>query len=231
MSDVVIFDLDDTLYKEIDYLKSAYKEIASYATQRSISRNEPTQIMEVKLYEVMLAAYKNGENTFNALNDYTGLGLPIEDLIRIYHEHIPHISLDDDVRYILDKLKADGIMMGIISDGRKLTQWNKIKALGLTKWINESCIIINTSADCYKPSPNGYDRLMYAVHALSKEKNLNFIYVGDNLKKDFIYPKQKGWQTICLKDDGRNIHYQDFTTAPAEALPDKVVKSFKDIII
>lgn len=28
---VVCFDLDDTLYKEIDYLKSAYREIASYA--------------------------------------------------------------------------------------------------------------------------------------------------------------------------------------------------------
>ncbi len=28
---VVCFDLDDTHYKEIDYLKSACKEIASYA--------------------------------------------------------------------------------------------------------------------------------------------------------------------------------------------------------
>ena len=28
---VLIFDLDDTLYKEIDYLTSAYREIARYA--------------------------------------------------------------------------------------------------------------------------------------------------------------------------------------------------------
>lgn len=27
---VVVFDLDDTLYKEIDFLKSAYMEIASW---------------------------------------------------------------------------------------------------------------------------------------------------------------------------------------------------------
>jgi len=26
---VVVFDLDDTLYKEIDFLKSAYKEVAT----------------------------------------------------------------------------------------------------------------------------------------------------------------------------------------------------------
>ena len=28
---VVCFDLDDTLYKEIDFLESAYKDIAEYA--------------------------------------------------------------------------------------------------------------------------------------------------------------------------------------------------------
>ena len=30
---VICFDLDDTLYKEIDYLKSAYREIAGYTTE------------------------------------------------------------------------------------------------------------------------------------------------------------------------------------------------------
>lgn len=34
----------------------------------------------------------------------------------------------------------------------------------------------------------------------------SFIYVGDNVKKDFITPNALGWKTICIKDDGRNIH-------------------------
>lgn len=36
-----------------------------------------------------------------------------------------------------------------------------------------------------------------------------FTYVGDNLKKDFIAPNALGWLTVCLKDDGRNIHKQE----------------------
>ena len=32
MYEVICFDLDDTLFKEMDYLKSAYHEIAIYAT-------------------------------------------------------------------------------------------------------------------------------------------------------------------------------------------------------
>lgn len=27
---IIVFDLDDTLYKEVDFLKSAYQEIASW---------------------------------------------------------------------------------------------------------------------------------------------------------------------------------------------------------
>ena len=37
----------------------------------------------------------------------------------------------------------------------------------------------------------------------------NLTYVGDNLKKDFIAPNMLGWLTVCLKDDGRNIHRQE----------------------
>ena len=37
----------------------------------------------------------------------------------------------------------------------------------------------------------------------------DFTYVGDNLKKDFIASNTLGWLTVCLKDDGRNIHRQE----------------------
>lgn len=128
---VVVFDLDDTLCKEIEYLKSAYREIATYAAQMYTGSGVSIQILEVKAYEVMLEAYNDGRNAFEALNAFLGLELPIAELLQMYREHVPQISLDEDVRYTLDSLKAEGVLMGIVSDGRELTQWNKIKALGL----------------------------------------------------------------------------------------------------
>lgn len=226
---VVCFDLDDTLYKEIDYLKSAYKEIASYAVSISCNHNEYCH--EIKAYKAMLEAYYRGGNAFEALNDILGLELSVSDLLRIYREHIPGISLDDDVRYTLDRLKSEGILLGIVTDGREQTQWNKIRALGLTEWIDEDCIIINSSIDCFKPDRSGYDRMEAAARSMLGDGQWTFIYVGDNLQKDFICPRQKGWFTICLKDDGRNIHSQDFSITPREALPDKVVDSLLDIVV
>lgn len=224
----VCFDLDDTLCKEIDYLKSAYKEIASYAAQKCLETN--VNIQAEKAYEVMFRAFENGNNAFEVLNAYLGIDLAITDMLRIYREHVPQITLATDVRYTLEKLKSQGVLMGIVSDGRELTQWNKIRALGLTEWMDESCIIVNSSPDCFKPHSYGYDRFEAAARILSDNHKLSFTYVGDNLKKDFIYPKRRGWQTICLKDDGNNIHLQDFENTPTDALPDRVLESIKDII-
>lgn len=226
---VVVFDLDDTLCKEIEYLKSAYREIATYAAQMCTGSGVSIQVLEVKAYEAMMEAYHDGKNAFEALNAFLGFELPIAELLQMYREHVPQISLEEDVRYTLDKLKAEGVLMGIVSDGRELTQWNKIKALGLTEWIDESCVIINSSQDCFKPNPCGYQRLVEAVVAIAQEEEISFTYIGDNLKKDFIWPKKNGWQTVCLRDDGRNIHLQDFENTPPEALPDKVVEFLVDI--
>ena len=228
---VVCFDLDDTLCKEIDYLKSAYREIASYAAQMCMGTNVPVQVLEVKAYEAMLEAYQAGKNAFEALNAFLGLEVPVADMLQMYREHKPVISLDDETRLTLVRLKADGVLMGIVSDGRELTQWNKVKALGLTEWMDERCIIINSSVDCFKPNPCGYERFMSAIKALSGDADCSLTYVGDNLKKDFIWPKKNGWQTICLKDDGRNIHPQDYENTPLKALPDKVVESIVDVLM
>lgn len=227
---VVVFDLDDTLYKEIDYLKSAYREIASYAAQMCTGISVPVQVLEMKAYEAMLMAYQGGKNAFEALNTFLGVDMPIADMLQMYREHKPVIALGEDTRLTLNSLKDEGILMGIVSDGRELTQWNKIRALGLTEWVDESCIIINSTQECFKPNPFGYERLMEAVRSIAPADELSFMYVGDNLKKDFIYPNQSGWQTVCLKNNGRNIHPQDFESATEGALPDMVVESLRGIL-
>ena len=48
-----------------------------------------------------------------------------------------------------------------------------------------------------------------------------FVYVGDNIEKDFYHPRRLGWHTIGIRDtEGVNIHPQDLSK-PAEYLPDE----------
>jgi putative hydrolase of the HAD superfamily len=57
-----------------------------------------------------------------------------------------------------------------------------------------------------------------------------YIYIADNVKKDFITPNKLGWTTICLFDKGQNIHKQNFNLEN-EYLPHFIINSFDEIIL
>lgn len=220
----ICFDLDDTLYKEIDYLKSAYREIAEFAAGQCTGCSDSVNILAVKTYDRMLDAYYNGQNAFEELNLFLGLVLPVSDYLYIYRNHKPRIVLSDDVVKTLDVLKAEGVRLGLITDGRSIQQRNKIDALGLSRWIDEKNMVISEEFGSEKPSLTNYEYFMKRYPECH-----DFTYVGDNLKKDFIAPNILGWTTICLKDDGRNIHRQEIFTIKEEAKPRKFIGRLMEI--
>ena len=54
-------------------------------------------------------------------------------------------------------------------------------------------------------------------------------YIGDNTDKDFITANELGWLTICLKDNGQNIHQQQFSITQ-EKLPQKTITDLSELI-
>ena len=222
---VVCFDLDDTLYKEIDYLKSAYREIASYAADYCRGCSDSPMILSAKAYEAMLLAYKAGQNAFERLNTFLGINLPISQYLQIYRKHKPNISLSESVVSALNSLKSSECIIGLITDGRSVQQRNKIEALGLNRWIIEEDVLISEEFGSEKPTSANYEHFMKRY-----PESDEFTYVGDNLKKDFIAPNTLGWQTVCLKDDGRNIHKQDFTSVSTKAMPKMIIEGLKCLI-
>ena len=85
-----------------------------------------------------------------------------------------------------------------------MQQRNKIEALGLSRWMDAEDIVISEEFGSEKPALSNYAYFMERYPECH-----DFTYVGDNLKKDFIAPNALGWLTVCLKDDGRNIHRQE----------------------
>lgn len=220
---VVVFDLDDTLYYEIDFLKSAYLEIAN-----SIAELEGIELTTEKIFEEMIESFENKENVFQRLIDkYKKINFTVKDLINKYRSHSPSISLSIDTVYILNYLKDNNIEMGIITDGRSEQQHSKIKALGLDKYIKY--IIVSEEIGSEKPNLENYQ----SIEDKFKGEDIEFYYVGDNLQKDFVTPNKLGWFTVCLKDKGYNIHSQK-TKVPIEYKPAFTIKSMyclKDIVL
>nr|WP_321376043.1 HAD family hydrolase [uncultured Bacteroides sp.] len=204
MCKVVCFDLDDTISKEIDYLNSAYREIARYAAALCKGCSMREEVLAQKAYETMLEAYKKNENTFEVLNVFLGVSNPMSEYLSIYRNHKPEIALSEETDNVLTALKAQGCRLGLITDGRSVQQRNKIDALRLERFFEAEDIVISEEFGSEKPSAANYE------YFIKKYPEASFIYVGDNPKKDFVGANALGWNTVCLLDDGRNIHKQEF---------------------
>ena len=206
---IVCFDLDDTLYKEIDFVESAYREIAE-------SEKRPD------LLPKMMGWQKNGKNVFLHFNKAIGKETSISEYLKLYRSHYPTISLSAGVEVTLNELKHRGITLGLITDGRSISQRNKIKALGLDRWFDSDNIIISEETNFEKTEEPNFR------YFIKKYRGAEFTYVGDNPKKDFIVPNRLGWKTVMLKDDGRNIHKQE--TVLVENLAQITITGFEELL-
>ena len=205
---VIVFDLDDTLNKEIDFLRSAYTEIANYV-------GRPDMLQE------MVSWFLLGKNAFYELIETCQLDVSIETLLRIYRNHRPDIHLSEETSEVL-RLLSNDYVIGILTDGRNVTQLNKIEALGLYRFVKKENIIISEDFGFSKPSIEGY------LFFMEQYPKCSYYYVGDNPSKDFIAPNRLGWVSICLEDDGRNIHSQIF---PEDKIyhPRHIISTIRDL--
>ena len=131
---VIVFDLDDTLYNELDFLKSAYKEIALFLAPEDWKR----------LYSTMFSLYRSKINVFEyPANEYnTEIGL----LVEMYRNHYPDIKLFNGVLEIFDAIKSKNGKIGIITDGRSNTQRSKLESLGILNYIDKIITLIILSS-------------------------------------------------------------------------------------
>lgn len=211
---VVVFDLEDTIYKEVDFLKSGYHAVANYLTQICGVRD---------MYQDMWNAYLVGvEDVFQKVLDDCRLTIDKTALIDIYRYHQPQIGLDSDTKKVLQQLHKR-CHLALITDGRSETKKNTIEALGVSDYIDWSNVYISDEVGCLKTDPLSFLKIM------EKYSDSQYIYVGDNPEKDFVVPNQLGWDSFCLLDDGQHIHKQDFTQ-DASKMPKHIINNIIELL-
>jgi putative hydrolase of the HAD superfamily len=206
-SKIFVFDLDDTLYSERDFEKSGIEYVY-----------ENLSIKHISLKTIL----NNRENWIEQIIDGSNNQITLQMVLDTYRNHFPTIQLYKDAKVFLEKLLSQGIEMSLITDGRSITQRNKLRALGIESFFKN--IIISEEVNSEKPSE--YNFRMVMNNKLAE----NYIYIADNPKKDFITPNKLGWTSICLLDKGQNVHVQNFDL-PKDFLPQFFINSFQEIIL
>lgn len=198
----LIFDLDDTLYLERDFVFSGFAAVGEWWRRKTGQADFAARCARIfdagvrdKIFDLALADV--GSDPDPSL---------VEQLVTVYREHQPSISLASDVARFFSH-RHDDAFVGIITDGPAPTQRAKIKALGLDE---KAHLILCTDAwgiAYRKPHPRAFE----AVESASRLPSSRLTYVADNATKDFVTPRARGWKTVQILRAER-VHLGDAPT-------------------
>jgi putative hydrolase of the HAD superfamily len=197
MIKALIFDLDDTLYYEKEYVLGAFKEVAYYLGNK-YGKNEGKLYFRMK---EILEDLGRGK-IFNIICEENMFNEDIKTLVDIYRNSRPKLELYEDSKEFLSWAKENGYKLGIITDGCSKVQWNKIEALNIKKMVDKIIVTDDLGKGFWKPHKKPYLDMMYYFNINKNE----CIYIGDNPNKDFIGARELGIRTIrIIRESGDHI--------------------------
>lgn len=214
---VVVFDLDDTLMREREYVRSGFRLIeqdligrygaamlgvALRMNSRLIRRENYFDLLE----EILTRFHRkhSGDSTIAAAEAEKMAKDEVDRLVALYRNHQPEsLSFAKGAEDVLRELQGRGVAMALVTDGRSATQRAKIRALGLESMIPLQNIYISEEKGVDKTAPDSFQEI---VRSYPEAKG--FIYVGDNEEKDFLMPNLLGWKTCKVSRNYDNVHAQ-----------------------
>ncbi len=194
MIKAVVFDLDDTLISEHEYIRSGFNVVAHELSVKYQLLQEDVFLKLMNLFQ------ESPKNVFNRLLDFYQVDYTIEEikeLIAIYRHHLPNISLYEDAKFILNQLSEKSLKLGIITDGYQVTQRNKLLSLGIDAYFESIIMTDELGREFWKPHARPYELIKAQLGVEFNE----MIYIGDNVSKDFVTAKKLGINTIHIKRD------------------------------
>jgi len=217
----VVFDLDDTLYRERDYVRSGFAAVG-----RAL-RAERGTTADYEGWMWRRFADGRREGTFDALSRRFGLGLSaagVARLVDFYRRHAPDIRPCRGVPALLDGLRRGRrARLGLLSDGYLPAQRLKLAALGLADRFDAVVFTERLGRGAWKPSPRGFEAIRRRLGAPAAA----CAYVGDNPAKDFVAPNALGWLTVQWRRPGQ-VHAD--RPAPPGGRPGRVVRSGPELL-
>ena len=221
----IVFDLDDTLYCELDYVRSGFTAVGEAVHERF---DVPADVVCTHMERILaeeLEQYGQARSVFDTM--LAALDLPVDSetitsLVQVYRTHVPTLEPFDDVVPTLEALSAR-IPLGLLSDGYAGVQRAKFDSLGIERYFSAIVFTDELGTDAWKPSTAGFKAIESALDLSGSA----LAYVGDNPVKDFKGPKELGWVTFRIRRPG-GLHLSKEASGP-EYAPDYEIAALPDI--
>lgn len=216
-SKVVIFDFDDTLFLERNFVKSGFNAVSLWVEEKyGVDRKDSFD----RLWSLFLTG--NRGNIFDLfIVNHSELSIKVVDLVKIYRYHAPQIKPIDGIIDLLISLKDKKI--GLISDGLLKVQQAKFKALEIEEYFNSILFSDELGREYWKPSIKPYQNILSSLQSTPEEA----VYIGDNPRKDFLSPNKLRMSSIRFRHP-EGI-YQHLEPESINYAPQKTVYSIDEL--
>lgn len=229
MIKAVYFDVDDTLYDQMEPFDKAFREIFTEVKVKNMGslyklfrtyadKSFPAyQAKQITIQEMWILRLSQ---TLNEIGVTSFDDTRILSFQKIYNDNLDHIKPYPQLMDLIKHLKKMNISVGIISNGDYAHQMNKVRQLGLLDEIPESKIFVSGMLKISKPHPEIFNR---AVKAEGVAPN-DFLYVGDNFENDIYGGTGAGLKTVWFNHRAHKTTRHDVNPDLIVTRPDKVGK-------
>jgi putative hydrolase of the HAD superfamily len=215
----LIFDLDDTLYPERDYIRSGFRAVGEWAERR-------LNLSQVIVGAELQALFDGGFQRDAFQWWLSEKSLPdslLTEMVEAYRSQTPRIAFYPEVESLLDELRSK-YRLGLLTEGRRAAQQAKVRALGLDRWMEAIVILGENDRADWKPSRTPFDRILEMLSVAARQA----AYVGDNPRKDFRGAREVGMLTVRIRREG-GLHAGE-EPASAEDAPDREIRTLEGLL-
>lgn len=220
----ILFDIDDTLYDLSIPFKEAFREFfpgeemdleGAFLASRKYSDRIYGPLFKRGDFQEEMYIYRLG----NAFRDYGKIidGATALQFQSVYEKHQHNIRMTGEMEGLLEKLSKK-TTLGIITNGPSEHQRDKVRALGLERWIPMERIWISGDLGIGKP----HKEIFAAAQDKLGLKPEEICFVGDAYGHDILGARGAGWKAVWFNHRRRQ--------ATGEAEPDYEVRSEQDLI-
>ena len=186
---VIVFDLDDTLFDELDYVRSGLNH-----TAMALADRQGWDVADIS--RQLLASLKvSRSHIFDRVLEQQGAHSQalVDFCVTTYREHTPDIRLARKVNELL-KILSLSYPLYIVTDGHAGVQNNKLSALGLSdnSAISRCYATYAFGPEYAKPSPKCFQMIAESEGCQPSD----IVYIADNPDKDFVGIRPHGFRTI-----------------------------------
>ncbi len=188
----IIFDLDETLYRERRFVLSGFAAVArSLEKQLGFPRDQSFRILVGAMREGQRAtALQRLCRTYRLREDI------VPRLVDVIRAHRPRLRMPRETRAVLEALRPDW-RIAILTNGVPAVQARKVRALGLAPLV-EHVVFACEHSETGKPDRTVF---MEALHRLGTHE-AETVFVGDDPWCDIAGARRVGLPTIRIHRGG-----------------------------